>query len=181
MIDTLIPLAEGAEEMETVIVADMLRRAGWRVILAGLAEGAVTASRGVMIQPDTTWDAIDPMTFDLIVLPGGNGGTERLIGDERVQETLRAFVKADKWVAAICAAGTALHAAGILKGRRATCYPGCEKGLLETDWQTTPVVIDGRIVTSRGPGTAFDFALTLIRLLDSEPVATQVATGMLLT
>jgi 4-methyl-5(b-hydroxyethyl)-thiazole monophosphate biosynthesis len=181
MARTLIPLADGVEEMEAVIVADTLVRAQWQVTLVGLEAGVVTASRGIKLQPDATWDAIDPDTFDIMVLPGGAGGAARLAADPRITDALRAFRAQDRWIAAICAApAVVLHAAGITLARRATCYPGMEVGLDGTDWQEDRVVVDDRIVTSRGPGTAFEFALTLIRLIDGDETADEVAAGMLI-
>ena len=177
----LIPLAQGVEEMEAVIVTDTLRRAGWTVVLAGLEPGNITASRDVVLLPDTTWDQSDPQAFDLIVLPGGAGGAKRLKADQRVIDALQLFARSGKWIAAICAAPSVLHAAGILAGRNATCYPGWEEGLAGTNWINDEVVVDNRIVTSRGPGTAFAFALTLIRLIDGETAADQVGSGMLVT
>ena len=128
----LTPLAQGVEEMEAVIVTDTLRRAGWTVVLAGLEAGNITASRDVVLLPDTTWDQIDPQAFDLIVLPGGAGGAKRLRADQRVIHALQLFAQSGKWIAAICAAPSVLHAAGILAGRNATCYPGWEAGLALT-------------------------------------------------
>lgn len=179
MTKALIPLAEGCEEMEAVIVVDTLRRAGWDVTTAGLEPGLVTASRGVMLQPDTTWNAVDPTDFDLLIMPGGGPGTARLKADVRVLETARVFAAAGKWLAAICAAPLVLHAAGVLEGRKATCYPGVEEGLDGVAWLDDRVVVDGHIVTSRGPGTAFEFALALIRLLEGETAARSVGEGML--
>ncbi len=180
MAQTLIPLAEGVEEMEAVIVADTLVRAQWPVTLVGLQPGIVTASRGVKLQPDTIWDEIDPTTYDVIILPGGAGGAERLAADRRIAAALHTFHSQDKWIAAICAApAVVLHAFGITMARRATCYPGLEAGLDGTDWQEDRVVVDDHIVTSRGPGTAFEFALTLIRLIDGNEAADKVAAGML--
>ncbi len=181
MARALIPLAEGVEEMEAVIVADTLVRARWTVTLAGLKPGVVTASRGVRLQPDAVWDDIDPCSFDIIILPGGAGGAARLAADRRITDALNDFRSQDKWIAAICAApAVVLHAAGITLGRRATCYPGMESGLEGTDWQQDRVVIDDRIVTSQGPGTAFEFALTLSRLIDGDEAAESVASGMLI-
>ncbi len=180
MARVLIPLAEGVEEMEAVVLTDTLRRAQWDVVLAGLEAGVVTASRGVMLHPDTTWDEINPLSFDMLVLPGGAGGAARLAADARVMDALHAFDAEHKWVAAICAApAVILHAAGMLRGHRATCYPGLEDALPETEWQEDAVVVDGHIVTSRGPGTALDFALALIRLVDGGRSADAVAAAML--
>ena len=179
---TLVPLAHGAEEMETVIVVDVLRRAGWKVVLAGFDEpGApVTASRGVKILPDARWSDIQPDSFDLLVLPGGAGGTDVLCTDNSVLSTVRSFVEAGRIVGAICAAPLVLQAAGVLSGRRATCHPAVSDKLTATARIDEPVVIDDRIITSQGPGTAFEFALALLALAEGEDLASSVRSGLVL-
>ena len=176
----LIPVADGCEEMETVITADILRRAGWDVVLAGIqGDQPVTASRGVRILPDARWETLDLLSFDGIVLPGGHGGTEALCSHDGVQETLRIFHIEERWIAAICAAPLALHKAGVLKGRAFTCYPGVEKEIGRADRSDDAVVVDGHIVTSQGPGTAIAFALKLIQLIDGTPATEKVRNGLL--
>ncbi len=179
MIRALIPIADGCEEMEVVIVADTFRRAGWDVVLAGLHGIApITASRKVKIIPDARWEELDLLSFDLLVLPGG-AGTKALCEHDGVQETIRIFDIEEKWIAAICAAPRALHKAGVLKGRAFTCYPGVEKDMQRPDRSDEAVVIDRNLVTSQGPGTAFAFALKLIELIDSPAAAEKVRSGML--
>jgi DJ-1 family protein len=176
----LIPVANGSEEMETIILVDVLRRAGWKVVLAGIAgKGPITASRGVQIIPDEQWERLDLSRFDMLVLPGGLGGTEALCANDGVQEALRIFDIEELWIGAICAAPLALHKAGILKKRAFTCYPGVEKEMKRPDRSDEPVVVDGHIVTSQGPGTAIAFALKLIELVDGAGAAEQVAGGMI--
>lgn len=180
MIRVLIPIADGCEEMETVIVADTLRRAGWDVVLAGLHGTApVTASRKVKMIPDARWEDLDLLSFDLLVLPGGAGGTTALCEHGGVQETIRIFDIEEKWIAAICAAPLALHRAGILKGRAFTCYPGVEKEMHRSDRSDEAVVTDRNLVTSQGPGTAFAFALKLIERIDGSAAAEKVRTGLI--
>ena len=180
MIRALIPIADGCEEMEVVIVADTLRRAGWNVILAGLHGTApVTASRKVKIVPDARWEELDLLSFDLLALPGGAGGTKALCEHDGVQETIRIFDIEEKWIAAICAAPLALHKAGVLKGRAFTCYPGIEKDMRRSDRSGEAVVVDRNLVTSQGPGTAFAFALKLIELLDNPAAAEKVRSGLI--
>jgi len=167
----LIPLAPGCEELEAITVIDLLRRAEIEVLTAGLNEGPVTASRGVVILPDTTLDHILENQagdeFDMIVLPGGLPGADHLMNDQRLQQLLKRQIDAGKRVAAICAAPKALARAGLLKGRQATAYPGTLEALnLEnTRISAEAVIIDDKVITSRGPGTAMDFALTLIEQL----------------
>lgn len=176
----LMPLADGCEEMETVVTADILRRAGWTVVLAAVQERVpVTGSRQIRLMPDARWEELDLLSFDALVLPGGAGGTEALCRHDGVQETLRIFDIEEKWIAAICAAPLALHRAGVLKGRAFTCYPGVEKEIGRADRSDETVVVDGHIVTSQGPGTAIAFALRLVKLIDGLPAAEKVRKGLL--
>jgi len=166
MTKVLIPLAQGCEELEAVTVIDILRRAGIQVITAGLEPGPVRASRGTVLVPDTTLDEALRNAFDMIVLPGGMPGSEHLKNDSRVISALQEQAAAGKYTAAICAAPMALHAAGLLEGKRATSFPGVIDDLPGTHhYSDERVVVDGRVVTSKGPGTAMDFALTLVELL----------------
>lgn len=167
MASVLVPLAEGCEELEAVTIIDLLRRAGVKVVTAGLDGRPVRASRGVMLVPDTDLDTALNQDFDMVVLPGGQGGADRLEADGRIRELLRRMADSGRFTAAICAAPKVLASAGLLDGRRATSYPGIlanvESGGIELSEE--PVVRDGQIVTSRGPGTAMDFALELVELL----------------
>ncbi|MBU1664355.1 MAG: DJ-1/PfpI family protein [Gammaproteobacteria bacterium] len=180
MKSVLIPLAPGFEDLEAVTLIDLLRRAGIEVVSAGLHAGLIEGSRGVRIQPDATLDEVMARDFDMIALPGGMPGAEHLKNDARVQTLLRRLGGAGKYTAAICAAPIALAQAGLLEGKRATSYPGfVEKlGLPNTTCLDDPVVVDGKVATSRGPGTAMDFALTLIELLVGKPTRDRVEAGL---
>jgi len=180
MIRALMPIADGSEEMEIVIVADTLRRAGWTVVLAGLnGNNPITASRHIKLIPDARWEELDLLSFDLLILPGGAGGTQTLCQHAGVQETLRIFDIEEKWIGAICAGPLALHRAGVLTGRAFTCYPGVEKEMHRADRSDEAVVIDRNLITSQGPGTAVAFALKLIELLDSPAAAEKVRSGLI--
>jgi 4-methyl-5(b-hydroxyethyl)-thiazole monophosphate biosynthesis len=161
----LVPLAQGCEEIEAVTIIDILRRADIDVVTAGLVPGVVEASRGVKLVPDTELDVVMTEEFDMIVLPGGRGGADRLAQDPRILKLLVRAAKGGRYTAAICAAPRVLAEAGLLAGRRATSFPGVLDDMNGIELTREPVVTDGKIVTSRGPGTAMDFALELIRLL----------------
>ena len=161
----LVLLAQGCEEIEAVTTIDILRRAGIEVTSAGLDDLPVLASRGVVLLPDTTLDLAQHQEFDMIVLPGGQPGTDNLKADKRLIALLQQMAQQGKYVAAICAAPSVLATAGLLDGRKATCYPTCLDAFPKVDLQTGAVVEDGKLITSRGPGTAMDFALALVERL----------------
>lgn len=163
----LIPLAAGFEDLEAVTVVDLLRRAEIEVITAGLAPGPVTGSRGTVVVPDSTLEAELWRRFDMIVLPGGMPGAKHLEADPRIHDLLRLHQVEGRFTAAICAAPKVLARAGLLDGRAATGYPGTldTAEFPQVTVLDEPVVVDGKVVTSRGPGTAMDFALSLIELL----------------
>jgi 4-methyl-5(b-hydroxyethyl)-thiazole monophosphate biosynthesis len=176
----LIPLAPGFEELEAITIIDLLRRAQIEVVSAGLAAGPVTASRGTVVVPDTTLDAVLSQSFDLIVLPGGQPGSNHLEADARVQRLLQQQHAAHKTIAAICAAPKVLASAGLLDGRHATCYPGAidMAKFPSVHLDNRAVVRDGDLITSRGPGTAMDFALELIRVLKGPEASAAVEQGL---
>lgn len=178
-VKVLVPLAEGFEEIEAVTVIDVLRRAGAEVTVAGLREGAVKGSRGVVVVPDVTLDAQDVEAFDAIVLPGGMPGATNLAADPRLGAMLRAAASGgSQTIGAICAApAVVLQGLDLLGGRRATCYPSFSKEL--PTYEDRRVVVDGKVITSQGPGTAMEFALELVRQLMGEDEARAVAAPML--
>lgn len=180
MASVLVPLAPGCEELEAVTIIDLLRRAGIEVTSAGLADGPVTASRGTVLVPDATLDEALGRDYDMVVLPGGMPGAANLDGDPRIKALLRDMAQRGKYTAAICAAPMVLARAGLLAGKRATSYPGFvdKMALPDTTYGTEPVVRDGTVVTSRGPGTAMDFALELIELLAGKAKRDEVEAGL---
>jgi len=173
----LVPLAEGFEELEAVTIIDVLRRGGVEVTTAALASTPVTGSHAISVAADALLDAVDPGAFDAIVLPGGPGA-KRLRDDPRLRTLLQTAARDGKLVAAVCAAPIALEAAGVLAGKRATVYPGNELASA-AQVLTDAVVVDGNIVTSRGPGTALAFALTLVEKLVSVNKANELRQAML--
>lgn len=179
MSTVLIPLAPGCEELEAVTIIDVLRRAEINVVTAGLSGGSVRCSRGTVLIPDALLDDVILQQFDMVILPGGMPGSEHLRNDARVISILNKTAAAGKYVAAICAAPMALHAAGLLEGKAATSFPGVLDTLSGTHRYTTEaVVVDGQVVTSRGPGTAMDFALTLVELLRGRKIRHQVEASL---
>jgi len=166
-LNVLVPLAQGCEELEAVTITDLLTRAGMSVTTVGLDNKPVTASRGMVLLPDTLIDNVMDKSFDLIVLPGGLPGADTLQQDKRVQKKLKLMAVENKTIAAICAAPKALASAGLLEGKSFTSYPGSldSCNIKDMKYSDDSVVIDGNIVTSRGPGTAMDFALVLIEIL----------------
>lgn len=168
MPSVLILLAQGCEELEAVTLIDILRRADIRVVSASLDQQLeVTASRGVRLIADTTLDAVDDESFDMLILPGGMSGAQQLNADQRIHARIHQQLEQGKYVAAICAAPSVLASAGVLNGRNATCYPGFidPEAFPEISLQEQAVVTDGNILTSRGPGTAMDFALAIVEIL----------------
>ena len=174
----LVPVAQGCEEIEAVTVIDILRRAGITVVCAGLDDQPVRASRGVMLVPDTTLDAALQHSFDMIVLPGGQPGTNNLKADKRIIALLQKMARQEKYIAAVCAAPSVLASAGLLDGKQATSFPGALDAFPNVKQQQAAIVEDGKFVTSRGPGTAMDFALTLVERLAGKTKRQEVEAGL---
>lgn len=174
----LVPIADGTEEIEAVCIIDVLRRAGADVTVASVDGLQITASRGVKIVADRLIADCAGRHFDLIVLPGGMPGAERLRDNPLVTQRLKDQYATGRLIGAICAAPAVVLAHhGLLAGRRATAHPAfCQHLPLAAD---TRVVTDGNVVTSRGPGTAIEFALELVRLLFGEERVRQVAEPMM--
>jgi 4-methyl-5(b-hydroxyethyl)-thiazole monophosphate biosynthesis len=180
MIRVLVPLAPGFEDLEATTIVDLLRRGGIEVVTAGLQPGLVQGARGIRVQPDAVLDDVLDQDFTMIALPGGMPGAENLKNDARIIALLRKMAGAGKYTAAICAAPIALAQAGLLDGKRATSFPGFVDKLSIPDGRYTgaAVEIDGKVVTSRGPGTAMDFALELVQLLAGEATRQKVEAGL---
>jgi len=161
----VVPLVDGFEEIEFSTMVDILRRAEMDVTTAGLKEGLIEGAHRVKVMPDTSIDKITPGDFDLIVLPGGYPGFENLGKDERVLNLVREMDRGGKYVTAICGAPSVLSKAGILKGRKATIHPAVEEMLTDAQHVDERVVVDGRLITSQGPGTAMEFSMKLVEVL----------------
>jgi 4-methyl-5(b-hydroxyethyl)-thiazole monophosphate biosynthesis len=177
----LIPLAQGCEELEAVTLIDLFVRAGLDVVAAALdSEHMIRCSRGVVIQAQTDLSQLTGQTFDLVALPGGMPGADHLEQDQRVLKLVRDTVENGGITAAICAAPKVLKAAGMLDGLKATSYPGFLDKFPATGmtYLSDTVVDAGSIVTSRGPGTAMDFALHLIERLQGAETRQQVEAAL---
>jgi 4-methyl-5(b-hydroxyethyl)-thiazole monophosphate biosynthesis len=183
MARVLVPLAQGCEELEAVTIIDLLRRARIEVVTAGLQPGIVKASRGTQLVPDTSLDAVLNEGFDMVVLPGGMPGAQHLKEDPRIIGLLKKMAEQDKYTAAICAAPTVLAEAGLLSGKRVTSYPGFldKMDVPGMAYLKDAVVMDGKVLTSRGPGTAMDFALALVEVLSGKGKREEVEAGLVRT
>lgn len=176
MATALVLLADGFEEIEAVTIIDVLRRGGVTVTTASLAEKRVTGSHHITLEADQLLGGVAVESFDALVLPGGPAA-KTLREDERAQASIRRAAAAGKLLAAVCAAPTALEAAGVLVGKRATVYPGNQ--LPSAQQVEARVVEDGNVVTSRGPGTTMEFALALVKRLSGAQVAQTTAERLL--
>jgi len=173
-------LAEGFEEIEAITVVDVLRRAGIdTVIVATGNELTVSGGHGVAVRANRLFAETDFSRGSMVVLPGGGEGTRNLAAHAGVAGVLREYSAAGRYIAAICAAPSVPGEMGLLAGKKAACYPGFEENLTGADVMDCPVVVDGNVVTSRGPATAMAFALKLVELLAGEETARDVAEGML--
>lgn len=180
MAKVLVPLAPGFEEIEAVTIIDILRRAGITVVVAGLADGPVHGSHEIAVATDCSLDEALRGDYDMAVLPGGMPGADNLRDDRRIIDLLQKLARDGKFTAAICAAPQVLAAAGLLDNRRATSYPGFLDPDRVPGLELTglPVEKDGRVITSRGPGTAMDFALTLVENLAGQECRDRLETNL---
>ncbi len=181
MATVLVPLAQGCEELEAVTIMDLLVRAGITVISAGLDEKPIIASRGTVLIAQTTINKVKAADIDMIVLPGGLPGADNLNRDPYIQNLIMQLNENNKPIAAICAAPKVLAALGLLNGKKVTGYPGVLEELniknVKLDY-TQAVIKEGNIITSRGPGTAMDFALELINILRGSSKRKEVEAGL---
>ncbi len=179
----LVPLAEGFEEIEAVSVIDIMRRGGIDVLVRSLDDTMeVRGANGITVKAEGSLDGVTADTIDMIVLPGGWGGTRALAEDDNVQSLLKAMDAKGKDIGAICAAPFALKAAGVLK-ESYTCYPSVEKEIKQEGYQgdRSQVVQTANVMTSRGPGTAICFGLAIVKRLMGDKTYNSVKAGTLST
>ncbi|CAI2166237.1 18326_t:CDS:2 [Funneliformis geosporum] len=186
----LVLVADGSEEMETVITIDVLRRAQIDVTVAGIAlqnENYAKCSRGVMIVPDQSFSNISKEVlskkciYDIIIIPGGLTGAQTISSNSEIQELLASEHRDGKFIAAICAGTIAIKSANINKGGKITSHPVVKADLEnEYNYQEERVVVDNKVISSRGPGTAFLFALTIVEQLLGKEKRDEISSPMIL-
>ena len=176
-----IHFADGFEETEAVTIVDVLRRAGEDAVMVSVTGSLeVRGAHGICVIADLLFEDADYENCDMIVLPGGMPGTTNLAAHQGLVGQIRDFAGKGKWVAAICAAPMILGDMSLLKGKKATIYPGMEDHLAGAELCADRVVPTGNIVTSMGPGTAMEFALKLAELLVGEKKAADVRKALLI-
>ncbi len=172
--------AEGFEEIEAVTVVDVLRRAGVKIVMVSMTGNReVRGAHQIPVITDELFEFVDHQGADILILPGGMPGTRNLAASTKLGELLKKYNAEGKWVTAICAAPSILGGLGILKGKNATCYPGFEPQLEGATISHAPVVLDGNVITSRGAGTALDFALKLVEVSVGIEKAKNLREGMI--
>lgn len=179
----LVLVADGAEEIEVIIPADVLQRCDVDVTIAGVGSMEPMGGHHVPLRAECLLEDCGEIMFDAVIVPGGGKGSENLHKSDLVTSTIRRHFAAGKIIAAICAAPpVVLGPMGILAGKHVTCFPGLERRLpADAIHLESKVAVDGNIVTSRGPGTAFEFAFRLAELLAGAPKALKVRENMLVS
>ena len=171
-------LADGFEITEALTTVDVLRRAKLDVLTVGAYAKTVTSSCNIKVEADITIDEVEPDKLDAVILPGGIPGTPNLEKNASVQKLIDLAVENDKWACAICAAPSILGHKGLIDGRNATCYPGCEVNTDKVNYTGEPAVCDGKFITGKGAGCTLNFALLIAEKLASKAVADGVRESM---
>ncbi len=172
-------LADGFEEAEALVTVDILRRAGIKVTLVGVNKREVVGSHGIKVMADIKTGEYAPIDLEGVILPGGMPGTTNLMANKTVCGAAKSAFAAGKLTAAICAAPSVLGHLGILKGKRATCYPGFEDELLGAKVIKAPAVVDGNVITAKGAGAVFEFGFAIVDFLTgSDKVSKELRESM---
>ena len=168
-----ILLATGFEEIEAVSIIDILRRAGVEIETISISENRqISGAHNIEILADTLFDETDFSNGDMLIFPGGQPGTDNLNSQKKIKKLIQTYYGQQKYIAAICAAPLIFGEMGLLQGKKAVCYPGYEDRLLGAEIaQNECVVVDGNIITSKGAGTAIEFALKLVEILVGQETA----------
>lgn len=178
-INVLVPVAQGVEEMETITIVDVLRRAGAVVTMASVDQMTIQASKGVEFKADALIDDCMDNDYDLVVVPGGIPGADNLAASVSLETMLKNQAEKNKFYGAICASpAVVLHAKGLVTPGKVTCHPGFVQMIDNGNIDESNVVIHDKCVTSRGGGTAMEFALTLVEILFSKGVRKEVEAGL---
>ena len=176
----IVFLAEGFEEIEAISIIDILRRAEISVTTISVSKDKlVKGAHNIPVQADKLFDDVDFANYEMLILPGGMPGAKNLNEHEGVKEQLKAFAK-DKLIGAICAAPMVLGGMGLLKGKRATCFPGFEPELIDATVTNEPVTVDGNIITGKGPAFAIKFSLQIIEILAGKATRDQISNDLLM-
>ncbi|MBN1620163.1 DJ-1/PfpI family protein [candidate division WOR-3 bacterium] len=174
-------IAEGFEEIEAVSVVDLLRRADIETITAGIKKLLITGSHGISIQTDSIFEHDSSLSYEALVIPGGLKAVNVLASSDAVLKTIRKFNSENKLICAVCAAPLVLDTAGILEGKTFTCHPSVKEKIKSGNFIKSRVVTHGNIITSQGPGTIFDFALSIIENIKDAKTAGIVSSGALIS
>ena len=181
MKEVFVFFAKGFEEIEAVATVDVIRRGEINVTTVSISDDyLVEGAHGISVKADKLFTETDFANGDMLILPGGMPGASNLNNHVGLKELLKLYVDQEKKIAAICAAPLVLGGLGILQGKNATAYPGFEATLIGAEYVKTGVVIDGNIITGRGPGFAVDFGLAIVSQLAGQEKADEVGAGMLL-
>ncbi|NLM09425.1 MAG: DJ-1/PfpI family protein [Clostridiaceae bacterium] len=174
-----VMLADGFEEIEALTVVDVLRRADIDVSTVSISDSkTVTGSHNISVISDILLADADLNSAEMVVLPGGMPGTTNLYNNKELEKSIAYRVENNKWIAAICAAPIILGKRGYLKGLEAVCFPGFEEELIEATIKNDKVVTANNFITSKGPGTALDFALAIVSVLKDENTAKKIRSDM---
>ncbi len=175
-------LADGFEEIEAITVVDILRRANIEVQMVSImGRKEVMGAHQIPVIADVLFGYVDYSQVDMMILPGGGQGTKNMDEHAALNSQITKFAGDNKWIAAICAAPTILGRLGLLEGKSATCYPGCEPQLKRADSSSrASVILDGKIITSRGPGTSFEFGLKIVEVLKGLELANRLKEEMII-
>ncbi|MBN1150301.1 DJ-1/PfpI family protein [candidate division WOR-3 bacterium] len=179
-IKSVILIAEGFEEIETVSVIDLLRRGGLEITSSGFENSTVRGSHGIVIETDSIYDYSTAKEFDALIFPGGLKAVQTLAKSQSILDLVNYFYSEKKNIAAICAAPLILDRAGILQGKSFTCHPSVKSQIHSGSYSDSRICLDGSILTSQGPGTVFDFALSILEKFKNKILADEVAGSSLI-